>query len=245
MSPEELIFVAVAAFLTSIVGGVAGYGTGLLMPLVLVPLIGAQAVVPVLGVSAIFNNLSRIVAFRKEIAWTHVWRIALVAMPFCYFGAAFYSDLSGPGATILIGAALILLVPARRVLKSFNRTMSQTGVYGAGALFGLVTGGVPGGGIILISLLMSLGVTGGATVATDAVISLIVGLVKIGTFQTYGQLPFESWALAALIGVSGIPGAFVAKWISDRLSMKVHTGIMDAMVVIGGAMLIARGMKLI
>ena len=112
-------------------------------------------------------------------------------------------------------------------------------------MFGLVTGGVPGGGIILISLLMSFGVTGGAIVATDAVISLIVGLVKIGTFQSYGQLPLASWALAILIGISGIPGAFMAKWISDRLSVQVHTGIMDAMVVIGGSVLIARGLKLI
>lgn len=245
MSLEELFFVACAALVTSIVGGVAGYGTGLLMPLVLVPLIGAQAVVPVLGVSAIFNNLSRIAAFRKEIAWAHVWRIALIAMPFCYLGAAFYSELSGPGAVVLIGAALVLLVPARRVLKSLQKQLPQPAVYGAGALFGLVTGGVPGGGIILISLLMSLGVTGGATVATDAVISLLVGLVKIGTFQTYGQLPLSSWALAALIGISGIPGAFIAKWISDRLSVKVHTGILDAMVVIGGSVLILRGLGLV
>ena len=39
MSVEALVFVACAAFVTSIVGGVAGYGTGPLMPLVLVPLI--------------------------------------------------------------------------------------------------------------------------------------------------------------------------------------------------------------
>lgn len=243
MSVEELILVAVAALVTSIVGGVAGYGTGLLMPLVLVPIIGAQAVVPVLGVSAIFNNLSRIAAFRTDIAWAHVWRIALVAAPFCYLGASFYSDLSGPGAAILIGCALILLVPARRILNHFKRTLSQSAVYGAGAMFGLVTGGVPGGGVILISLLLSLGVTGPATIATDAVISILVGLVKIATFQSYGQLPLASWALAALIGIAGIPGAFIAKWISGRLSVTVHTGVMDAMVVAGGAFLIFRGIK--
>ncbi len=244
MSVEELVFVAFAAMATSIVGGVAGYGTGLLMPLVLVPLIGAQAVVPVLGVSAIFNNFSRILVFRKEIVWRHVWRIALVAMPFCYVGAAFYSELSGPGAAVLIGGALILLVPLRRLLRMFKRELSPPAVYGAGALFGLVTGGVPGGGIILISLLMSLGATGGAVVATDAVISLIVGFVKIGTFQSYGQLPLSSWALAVMIGVAGIPGAFIAKWISDRLTVNVHSTIMDVMVVVGGAFLIARGLKL-
>jgi uncharacterized membrane protein YfcA len=244
VSVAELVFVAVAALVTSIVGGVAGYGTGLLMPLVLVPLIGAQAVVPVLGVAAIFNNLSRIAVFRKEIVWRHVWPITLAAVPFCYLGAAFYSELSGPGAAILIGAALILLVPARRLLNRFKRGLSRPAVYGVGGLFGLVTGGVPGGGIILISLLMSLGVTGGAVVGSDAMISVMVGLVKIGTFQSYGQLPSSSWALAIMIGVAGIPGAFLAKWISDRLSVNVHTGIMDAMVVAGGSVLIARGLRI-
>lgn len=37
----QLIPVAAVALVASIVGGVSGYGTGALMPLVLVPLIGA------------------------------------------------------------------------------------------------------------------------------------------------------------------------------------------------------------
>ena len=45
------------------VGGLAGYGTGALMPLVLVPLIGAEPVVPIIAISSIFTNLSRFVAF--------------------------------------------------------------------------------------------------------------------------------------------------------------------------------------
>ena len=76
-------------------------------------------------------------------------------------------------------------------------------------------------------------------------ISLTVGQVKTGTFQSYGQLPLSSGALAALIGVSGIPGAFVTQSISDRLSVKVHKGIMDGMVMIGGLVLIMRGLELI
>jgi uncharacterized membrane protein YfcA len=245
MSIIELSIVSLAAVITSIIGGVAGYGTGLLMPLVLVPILGAQAVVPVLGVSAMFNNLSRIAAFREGIAWPHVWRISLVGLPFCYLGAMGYSFLSGPGASILIGAALILLVPARRILKSFQKELSPAAVLAAGALFGLVTGAVPGGGIILISLLMALGVKGSSIIATDAVISLIVGVVKIGTFQAYGQLPLSLWTIAILIGIVGIPGAFAAKWIANRLSLKVHHGIMDATVIVGGSVLMLRGMGIL
>lgn len=39
----QLLLVAVMALFASIIGGLAGYGTGALMPLVLVPLVGALA----------------------------------------------------------------------------------------------------------------------------------------------------------------------------------------------------------
>lgn len=243
MGVQELVIVVVAALLTSIVGGVAGYGTGLLMPLVLAPIIGAQAVVPILAVSAIFNNLSRIFAFRRDISWTHVWPLTIVAAPFTYLGAAFYSDLSGPGAAIVLGVALIALVPARRLFKKSDKQLGKPAIVVAGAIFGFVTGGVPGGGIILISLLGSLGVRGGRIIATDAVISVMVGLVKITTFQAHGQLPLFSWSLAFIIGVAGVPGAFLAKWIADRIGARAQTGIIDVMVVIGGALLAWRGLS--
>ena len=46
------------------VGGLAGYGTGALMPLVLVPLIGAEPVVPIIAISSIFTNISRVAYVR-------------------------------------------------------------------------------------------------------------------------------------------------------------------------------------
>ena len=45
----ELILIAGMALIASVVGGVAGYGTGALMPLVLVPIVGAEPVVPILS----------------------------------------------------------------------------------------------------------------------------------------------------------------------------------------------------
>jgi len=48
----ELILIAGMALIASVVGGVAGYGTGALMPLVLVPIVGAEPVVPILSLSA-------------------------------------------------------------------------------------------------------------------------------------------------------------------------------------------------
>jgi hypothetical protein len=63
VSLAQLFLVAGVALFASVVGGLAGYGTGALMPLVLVPLVGAEPVVPIIAISSIFTNLSRFVAY--------------------------------------------------------------------------------------------------------------------------------------------------------------------------------------
>src|SRR3979409_1793903 len=55
----------IVALFAAVVGGLAGYGTGALMPLVLVPLIGAEPVVPIIAISSIFTNTSRFAAYLR------------------------------------------------------------------------------------------------------------------------------------------------------------------------------------
>jgi hypothetical protein len=52
ISLVQLALVACVALVASVVGGMAGYGTGALMPLVLVPLIGADAAMPITAAPA-------------------------------------------------------------------------------------------------------------------------------------------------------------------------------------------------
>jgi len=59
----QFALVAGVALVASVIGGMAGYGTGALMPLV--PLIGAEPVVPIIAISSIFTNSSRATAYRR------------------------------------------------------------------------------------------------------------------------------------------------------------------------------------
>ena len=115
------------ALFASIVGGVAGYGTGALMPLVLVPMIGAEPVVPIIAISAMFTNTGRFVglfpprrrppradrdrrgraADRARRLWLHAAHRA--------------------GAAFVIGAMLILTVPLRWLLKRRDAGSAVTG----------------------------------------------------------------------------------------------------------------------
>ena len=227
----------------SVIGGVAGYGVGLLLPLVLVPILGPEPVVPVMAIASLFVNASRVAAFRAAIDWRRTLIVLATAIPACVLGAWFYTRLSTAGTQLIIGAFLIASVPLRRFLKARDLRLGEGGLAAGGAGFGAISGTAPGTGVILVSLLMAAGLTGGAVIATDAAISVVVHLVQATVFGLVGVIDAKVIAVAALIGLCSVPGAFLARRIVDRLPLRLHTGILDAVVLIGGAAMVAGALR--
>lgn len=234
----QLALVAGVALFASIVGGVAGYGTGALMPLVLVPLIGAEPVVPIIAISAMFSNSSRALAFKGFIDWRRAAIVLAGAALTCVAGAYGYTLLTNRGALIVIGAMLCLSVPLRRFLKHRKVVLSDRGL-GVSALgYGVLVGGTSGSGVVLLSMLMAAGVNGAGVIATDALISVVVGIIKISVFGLAGVLTAQVISFALLIGIVALPGAFLARAFVERMPVHVHTAILDAVVILGGVFMI-------
>ena len=231
----QLALIAVIAVLASVIGGVAGYGTGALMPLVLVPIVGAEPVVPIIALSSLLTNTSRTLAFLPVVDRRRSIIVLLFAVPTCIIGAYGYSLLTGKGAQIVIGSMMILGIPLRRIAKSRGYTIGDRGLAGASFGWGFVVGGTSGAGIILLSMLMAASVQGSAVIATDAAISIVIGIVKLAVFGVAGIVTAKVIAVALLIGVVAFPGAFIARRLVERLSVKAHTNLLDAVVLFGGA----------
>ena len=118
ISTAELLLIAAVAMFASVVGGVAGYGTGALMPLVLVPILGPEPVVPIIAISALFNNGWRALAFKHLIDWRRAMLVAVLATPTCIVSAYGYTLLTGRGAMLVIGSMLMLTVPLRYLVHA-------------------------------------------------------------------------------------------------------------------------------
>src|SRR5258708_27297221 len=125
ISIVQLAIIACMAVFASVVGGVSGYGTGGLMPLVLVPILGPEPVIPIVATSALFNNTARATAFRTAIDWKRVAIVLPIALPTVALGAWGYTLLSGRGAAILIGTVLMASVPARRLLRKLGVSLAD------------------------------------------------------------------------------------------------------------------------
>jgi uncharacterized membrane protein YfcA len=226
--------VGIVAFAAAVLGGLAGYGTGLILPIVLAPVIGVANIIPVMAVAMMINNASRVLAFRREIAWPHVRRMLLLGLPACLIGAWGYTQLDARWVALLLGLFLLASIPLRRLLQRAQVQLKPGGEVVAGAAFGFIEGGMTGTGVILISMLMAAGLEGAALIATDAVVSTIMGLAKVLLFGGVARLDAALAVTGVLVGLCTAPGAFAARALLVRLPQQTHLRLMEAVVMLGG-----------
>jgi uncharacterized membrane protein YfcA len=133
---------------------------------------------------------------------------------------------------------LVLSVPLRRIARQRGMVVEQRGLAIGSLIYGVLVGGTTGSGVILLSLLMAAGLQGAQVIATDAVISIVLGVVKVAVFGIAGVITPKVIAFALIIGGVAFPGAFVAKKLVERLPVHVHTALLDAVIIVGGCYLI-------
>jgi uncharacterized membrane protein YfcA len=243
ISIAQLLLVAGMALFASVIGGLAGYGTGALMPLVLVPLIGAEPVVPIIAISSIFTNFSRFAAYFRYADRRRALIVVGASALTTALGAYGYTRLTNAGAAVVIGGMLILSVPLRRLLKRHDVKIGNSGLAAGAVGYGVLVGGTAGSGVILLSLLMAVGLEGASVIATDAVVSLVTSVIKISVFGLAGVVSPQVLAFAVLIGVVALPGAFLARLFVERMPVHIHTAILDVAVMIGGVVMISSALR--
>ena len=238
----QLLLVAGVALFASVLGGVAGYGTGALMPLVLVPMLGPEPVIPIIALAGLLTNSGRVFAFLRYVSWRHVALVLVGAIPPCLVTAYGFTLLTGPAVQFVIGAMLMLTVPLRYTMRKRAIVLGERGLIASAAGYGAAVGGTVGAGVILLSVLMAAGLQGAAVIATDAFISIIIGMSRLSVFGLAGVIGPQTIAFALLIGLVAFPGAFLARALVTKLPIHMHTAILDAVVLFGGGVMVIGAM---
>jgi uncharacterized membrane protein YfcA len=237
-----LALVAFVAYASSVVSGLAGTGVGTLMLPLLVPVVGIRGVVPVISVAMLLGGASRLWVFRRSVNWRIVPRMLIGSVPGVILGASIYGWLPAQALYGLLGAFLLISVPMRRYFERRSRTF-RPGAAGTPAMgfgYGVVSGSLSGGGAILVAILLGMGLKGAAVIGTKSGISIVLHSVKTVTFGLYGLLDPELVLAALLIGVFTLPGAYTARWMAERMHLRVHTAIIECAIVVGGVSLLWR-----
>ena len=186
-----LVLVALAAFSTALFHSVAGFAGALLLSVLLAPLIGIRAVVPVVAFAMIISNINRIFLFRDAIDWKAYRAIMMTGLPGIIAGAIVYLYLPVKAIAIVMGCFLLISIPLRRVFKKRNYTVGYRGLSAVGVVYGLISGTVFGGGMILGPFFLGAGIVGQSLVGVVAALGLTLNITKSIVFGAGSLLDQE------------------------------------------------------
>jgi len=236
-----LVLVALAAFSTALFHSVAGFAGALLLSVLLAPLIGIRAVVPVVAFAMIISNINRIFLFRDAIDWKAYRAIMVTGLPGIIAGAIVYLYLPVKAIAIVMGCFLLISIPLRRVFKKRNYKVGYRGLSAVGVVYGLISGTVFGGGMILGPFFLGAGIVGQSLVGVVAALGLTLNITKSIVFGAGSLLDQELISLGVLVGVCTIPGGMLGKWIVKNTDIEVHTVIVETLMFAGGCYFLYQG----
>ena len=235
MDPAIIAALAVVAFFSAVIGGMAGLGSAIIMIPALTFAVGIREAVPIATVAVMMQTWSRIWVNRHLIDRSVVKWFFIGAFPTSIVGATAFANL--PADLLQKGFAvfLLLIVAFRHTrLAQGGMRMSPRAFTGVGAGQGFLSALFGGAGPFGASFFLAYGLRRGAFVGTMASGMTIINVVKIGIYGTFDLLDSQALILAISLGLVMVAGAYIGGAITNRVSDKAFVYIVE-IVIVGAA----------
>jgi uncharacterized membrane protein YfcA len=229
-----VLFVLIVGLIAGTISGIVGTGSSIMLMPVLVYQYGPKEAVPIMAVAAVMANLSRILAWRREVDWRACAAYSVTGIPAAALGARTLLILPSRSVDIAIGIFLIAMVPVRHWLARHQLKANLWHLAAGGAVIGYLTGIVVSTGPLSVPLFLFYGLNKGAFIGTEAASSLGLYLSKSVTFERFGALTADIAIKGLIAGASLMSGAFIAKRFVLKLEPDVFRSIMDAIMIAAG-----------
>ena len=166
----------------------------------------------------------------------------LTGLPGIVLGAVIYLYLPVKAIAIVMGCFLLMSIPLRRIFKKRNWNVGYRGLTVVGIVYGVISGTVFGGGMILGPFLLGAGIVGQGLVGIVAALGLTLNITKSIVFGAGDLLNSELISFGIVVGLCTIPGGMLGKWIVKNARVEVHTIIVEALMFAGGCYFLYQGM---
>jgi uncharacterized protein len=230
----SFIFVLAVGLVAGTISGIVGTGSSIMLMPVLVYQYGPKQAVPIMAIAALMSNLSRILAWWREVDWRACAVYSVTGVPAAALGARTMLALPSHAVDVSIGLFLIAMVPARHWLARHDLKLTLWHLAIGGAVIGYLTGIVVSTGPLSVPLFLFYGLTKGAFLATEAASSLGLYISKSITFQRLGALTADIALQGLIAGSSLMFGAFIAKRFVLRLDADMFRLVMDGIMLLAG-----------
>lgn len=233
--------VILAALVASTLAAVAGFGGAAVLLPVLVWAFGVRDAIPILTVAQLVGNASRVWFNRTQVVLPVVGWFALGAVPLAVAGGAVFATAPAPLLRRLLGLFLLATVAYRHT--SFGRAarVRLRGFALVGAAFGFLSALLGSVGPLMAPFFLSYGLVKGAYIGTEALATVVMHVVKLGTYGGYALLTAQSVGIGLAIGPVMVAGSYLGKRVLDRVPERVFPVLIELVLVAAGVQFLAFG----
>lgn len=221
-----------AAFGLALLSAVAGFGGGVLLLPVFTVLFGLRVAVPMLTLTQLSSNGSRVWLNRRDLRWPLIGWFALGAVPCAVIGGLLLTHAPLVPLKRVLGVFLVGVVIWRRVQHQ-PREPSEPAFVAVGAASGLGSALLGSVGPLTAPFFLAVGLTRAAYIGTEAASALTMHLTKIATYGVGDLLTNQVLLYGATLTPATLLGAWAGKKILGRISdgvfvLLVETGLLAA-----------------
>ncbi|TBL76584.1 sulfite exporter TauE/SafE family protein [Paenibacillus thalictri] len=227
-------FVLVVGLAAGAISGVIGTGSSIMLLPVLVMTYGPKQAVPIMAVAAVMANISRVIAWRREIDWKAFAVYSVTGVPAAALGAHTLWTLPAHAVDIGLGVFFLAVIPLRHWLDAKKLKLRLWQLSLAGAVIGFLTGLVLSTGPLSVPAFTAYGLAKGAFLSTEAASSLALYISKVVTFRELGALSSEIALQGLIVGASLMLGTFIAKKLVQHMSVASFRYVLDILLLVSG-----------
>jgi uncharacterized membrane protein YfcA len=228
------IALGLGALIASTVGGVAGFGAGIIMIPLVAFVMGTKATVPVMTVAMLLGNGGRVWFSRRDIEGRVVVAFLVTGIPTSVMGALLYTQIDSAWIGRVLGAFMLVSVPLRRLLLGQGVRVRLAHFPIVGAVFGFLSSLVGSVGPILTPFFLGHGLRKGAYIGTDALCTLGTYVSRGIVFRKHDLLAGHTVLVGLFIGLVMIAGAWAGRRLVDKMSERVFLGLIEALLLLFG-----------
>ena len=159
--------------------------------------------------------------------------LIITALPGMVVGALIFVYLPVKTIALLFAIFMIVSVPGRRILQHRGIAFGRAGFAAIGPFYGIVGGVTTGAGLLLAPFFLGAGIVGGQISAMTAALGVTLNITRVTIFGASPLLDLPLVGVGLMLGLCTIPGAYVGRWILHRTPIRVHTILVEGVILAG------------
>ncbi len=241
---NEILFFLVA-FLTIVIGTVAGFGTStIFLPFALF-FVDFKTALVLVAISHISGNLGAVTFFRHGLDRKLILLFGLPSLFLTVAGAYLVIYVPQNILQVLLGLFLFLFSIYSLLNSNFKVNATKTNTIIGGSLSGFFQGLLGVGGPLRGAFLISYNLDKFKYIATLAAIAVIIDAARIPIYFANNLLEPQFFYYIPILIVIGILGSYAGKRIVNKIPQNIFKKVVLVGIALASLLLICGGLKLI